>query len=134
MYCYVDTSAFYAYLVAGDAYHSAVNEYLMKAVQAGKILFSSSLVLGEVLGLLQHRHGVDAARGFISDVYPTVLWRWVDLKMFNDIWPLVESTNKRSFNVVDASAVTCIRERPGSLCVAIDDDLDGFGFEVYPKL
>ena len=82
----------------------------------------------------QHRHGVDTAQGFISDIYPIVLWRWVDRKMFNDIWPLVESRNKRSFTVVDASAVTCIRERPGSLCVAIDDDLDGFGFEVYPKL
>ncbi len=132
--CYVDTSAFYAYLVAGDRYHEAVTGFLTQAAREGRILFSSSLVLGETLGLLQIRHGIDAASRFMSDLYPLVVWRWVDRKMFDDVWRLVRSEDRRGFTVVDASAVTCIRERLGSVCVAIDDDLRRFDFEVYPHV
>lgn len=131
--CYVDTSAFYAYLVAGDRYHEPITAYLKDAIAAGRTLFSSSLVLGELLGLLQIRHGLAAASRFMADVYPLVMWRWVDRRMFDDIWPLVESEGRRGFTVVDASAVTCIRERPGSVCVAVDSGLAGFGFEIVPQ-
>jgi predicted nucleic acid-binding protein len=130
--CYVDTSAFYAYLVVEDRYHQPVAEYLTSAVAARRTLFSSSLVLGEILGLLQIRHGLEAAARFMADVYPLVMWRWVDRGMFEDIWRLVQSQGKRGFTVVDASAVFCVRERAGSVCVAVDEDLADFGFQVYP--
>ena len=130
--CYVDTSAFYAYLVRNDRFHGPVSHYFITAVSEGRSLFSSSFVLGETLGLLQFRHGVEAATRFMADVYPLVMWRWVDAKMFDDMWDIVRNSVRRSFTVVDASAVTCIRERPGSVCVAIDTDLTGFGFDVYP--
>lgn len=132
MDCYVDTSAFYAYLVVGDRYHQSVAEYLTSAVATGRTLFSSSLVLGEILGLLQIRHGLEAAARFMADVYPLVMWRWLERGMFEDIWRLVQAQGKRGLTVVDASAVLCVRERPGSVCVAVDEDLTGFGFQVYP--
>lgn len=133
MRCFVDTSAFYAYLVAGDRYHEAVAKYLTEAVEAGKVLFSSSLVLGKTLGLLQTRHGVDAAARFMTTIYPLIAWRWIDQDLFPEIWRLVQAVGARSFTAVDASAVVCIAEHPGSVCVAVDDDLRAFGFEVFPK-
>ena len=134
MACYVDTSAFYAYLVSGDEHHDAVASYLKRAVSEGQTLFSSSLALGETLGLLQFRHGLKAASRFMADVYPLVMWRWVDRKLFDEIWRLVDSEGKRTFTAVDASAVACMRERPGSVCVAVDADLARFEFEVFPEL
>jgi len=130
--CYVDTSAFYAYLVRNDRFHGPVSELMSSAVSEGRSLFSSSFVLGETLGLLQFRHGVEAAERFMTDIYPLVMWRWVDAKMFDDVWKIVKDSGRRSLTVVDASAVTCIRERAGSVCVAVDTDLKGFGFDVLP--
>lgn len=130
--CYVDTSAFYAYLVRNDRFHGPVSDILSRAVSESRPLFSSSLALGETLGLLQFRHGVQAAERFMTDVYPLVMWRWVDAKMFEDVWDIVRSTGCRGLTVVDASAVACIRERAGSVCVAVDTDLTGFGFDVLP--
>jgi predicted nucleic acid-binding protein len=129
---YIDTSAFYAYLVQNDRYHGPVATCLTSAVSEGRALFSSSLVLGEVLGLLQFRHGLQAASRFMTDVFPLVRWRWVDAPMFDSIWRLVREEQRSSLTVVDASAVVCIRERPGSVCVAVDDDLRSFEFEVLP--
>jgi hypothetical protein len=105
---------------------------MSRAVSESRPLFSSSFVLGETLGLLQFRHGVQAADRFMTDVYPLVMWRWVDAKMFADVWDIVRSSGRRSLTVVDASAVACIRERAGSVCIAVDTDLSGFGFDVLP--
>lgn len=134
MDCFVDTSAFYAYLIAKDRYHQSVVDVFQRFLSEERTLFSSSLVLGETLGLLQIRHGVDAAKRFMTDIYPLVLWRWIDSAMLASIWNLVEAQHKRSFTAVDASAVVCIGERPGSVCVAVDEDLRGFGFEMFPKI
>jgi len=134
MDCFVDTSAFYAYLIAGDRFHEPVAACLREAIGEGRTLFSSSLVLGETLGLLRIRHGIGAAGKFMSEIYPLVVWRWIDEAMMGRIWNLVETQQKRSFTVVDASAVICIAERPGSVCVAVDEDLRAFHFEVFPKL
>jgi len=130
--CYVDTSAFYAYLVRNDRFHGPVSDVLSRAVSENRPLFSSSFVLGETLGLLQFRHGVQAAQRFMTDVYPMVMWRWVDAKMFADVWDIVIGSGRRSLTVVDASAVACIHERAGSVCIAVDTDLTGFGFDVLP--
>lgn len=131
---FVGTSAFYAYLVQDDRYHLPVRAVLTDAVSSGRVLASPSLVLGEILGLLQIRHGLEAAGRFMTDIYPLVLWRWVDRTMFAEVWRLVEERNRRGFTAVDASLVVSIRERPGSFCIAVDKDLSGFGFEVVPQI
>jgi hypothetical protein len=67
-------------------------------------------------------------------VHPLVEWRWVDPPLFARIWKVVAQRGKRSFTVVDESAVVFIEDRPGSVCVAVDEDLEGLGFDVVPKL
>jgi predicted nucleic acid-binding protein len=129
---YIDTSAFYAYLVQNDRYHQPVATCLISAVSEGRALFSSSLVLGEILGLLEFRQGLEAASRFMTDVFPLVLWPWVDAPLFDSLWCLVREKQRRRLRLVDARAVVCIRERPGSVCVAVDDDLRRFEFDVLP--
>ena len=68
----------------------------------------------------------------MTDVYPLMMWRWVDAKMFADVWDIARISRRRSLTVVDASAVACIRERAGSVSIAVDTDLTGFGFYVLP--
>jgi predicted nucleic acid-binding protein len=128
----VDTSAFYAYLVPADRHHLAVRKELEQRVKRGQTLFSSAFVLCETLGLLQTRHGLGAARTFLTGVFPLVEWRWIDETLFAKIRDVLESRSSRAFTIVDASCVVCVRERAGSDCIAVDDDLRGFGFEVYP--
>lgn len=128
----VDTSAFYAYLVSSDDHHGAVRKELERRVGSGDALFSSSFVLCETLGLLQMRHGTKAVQTFLSRIFPLVRWRWVDEPLFVEICRLLQGRTSRTFTSVDASCVACVQERPGSDCIAVDEDLRGFGFDVYP--
>jgi predicted nucleic acid-binding protein len=109
----VDTSAFYAFLVARDRYHCPLRDFLGRAVERGDALFSSSFALCETLGLLQARHGLRAARVFMERVYPIVEWWWIDERLFSRIWRLANEHGRRGLTAVDASAVACIEDRPG---------------------
>ncbi len=129
----LDTSAFYAYMVEKDQYHKSVSLVLVEALQRGERLHSSSFVLCETLGLLQIRHGVKASRLFMDKVFPAVEWRWVDRALFQRLWELAQEHSRRSFTLVDASVVACIEQLPGSVCVAVDDDLRTFNFPVLPS-
>jgi predicted nucleic acid-binding protein len=128
----VDTSAFYAFLVPQDRHHEVVRDELERRVSRGDTLFSSSFVLCETVGLLQIRHGAKAVQTFLTKLYPLVQWRWVDEALFIEIRNLLQEKSARAFTSVDASCVVCTRERPGSVCVAVDADLRGFGFDVFP--
>ena len=129
----VDTSAFYAFMVQRDSNHVKIRRFFVDAFERHDELISTSLVLGETLGLLQHRHGVDAARRFIENIYPAVSWRWVDENLLSNAWQILEERNRRGFTIVDASVVAAVRERPGCVCAAFDPDLGRFGFEVLPS-
>lgn len=128
----VDTSAFYAFMVQADSNHRKIGKFFAKVFERHDELISTSLVLGETLGLMQHRHGVDAARRFMQSIYPAVSWRWVDSGLLREAWRILDEKNLRGFTIVDASVVAAIAERPGCACAAFDPDLTGFGFEVVP--
>ena len=133
MACVIDTSAFYAYLVAPDRFHPVVSELLSGLVGKGERLVSTSFVLGETLGLLQIRHGRRAAEIFMRQVYPLVQWRWVDEAMFTRCWQIVREHPRRGFTIVDASVVACLEEHPRSVCVAVDEDFKEFSFVLLPE-
>ena len=129
---YVDTSAFYAYLVAADGNHAAVSAWFVEAVRVGTSLFSSSFVFAETHGLLQIRHGRPAAAAFTEKVAPRVEWRWVDDALLRRALVAHAEKPGRGFTLVDACGVVCVRDRPGSVCVALDSDFEGRGFDVVP--
>ena len=62
--CFVDTSAWFALLMAADQYHAAVRAEYALAHSEGGIFITSSLVLGELHTLLLARTGT--AAGFWS--------------------------------------------------------------------
>jgi len=128
----VDTSAFYAYLIEGDRFHGLVSACIREAATRDEKLVSTSFVLSETQDLLQVRHGLKAAKVFMDRVYPAVEWRWVDEDMFGRMLKIHAGQKERGFTIVDASVVACIEERPGSACLAVDEGLSGFGFEVLP--
>lgn len=129
----VDTSAFYAYLIERDRFHESVSGCIRHAVEDGEELLSTSFVLSETLGLLQIRHGLEAARLFMDRIYPALEWRWVDDALLERMWRIHVSRSERGFTIVDASIVACIEDRPGCACLAVDDGLRGLGFEVLPE-
>ncbi|MFH1436445.1 MAG: PIN domain-containing protein [Pseudomonadota bacterium] len=134
IFCCVDTSAFYAYLVESDRFHEPVAAGMIEAVKNNRTLCSTSFVLCETLGLLQIRHGMAAAGLFMERLYPLVEWIWVDELMHQRMWELVRARKKRGFTIVDASVVACVEQRPGSVCIAVDKEMEKFGFEVLPVL
>ncbi|MBN2493352.1 MAG: type II toxin-antitoxin system VapC family toxin [Deltaproteobacteria bacterium] len=132
MACVIDSSAFYAYLVAADRHHRAVAGALSGLVREGERFFSTSFVLGETLGLLQIRHGSKAAEVFMHKIYPLVEWRWVDETLFSRIWQIASESPSRGFTIVDASVVACLQEHPKARCVAVDKGFERFGFPLLP--
>lgn len=133
MACVIDTSAFYAYLVAGDRFNAETTELLTGLVKKGERLVSTSFVLSETLGLLQVRHGLQATEIFMRKIYPTILWRWVDQAMFSRMWQISRDHHLRGFTIVDASVVACLEEHPGAACIALDEDFRVFGFPLLPE-
>jgi predicted nucleic acid-binding protein len=105
---------------------------LRQLVEKGERLYSTSLVLGEILGLLQLRHGFVASVAFMENIYPLVQWRWVDQPLLARIWQIAQDNSRRGFTIVDASVVACLEEHPQATCIALDRDFEGFDFPLLP--
>ena len=82
---FVDTSAFYALEVEGDANHAAARRFL-EEIKRGEygVMITTDYVLDEVLTLLRLRHGVDAALRFLVKVRKSrsIKVVWVDEVVF----------------------------------------------------
>ena len=75
---FVDTSAFYAAMVADDPHHGRARDILGAIREGRATLVTSSYVLHETVALLQGRIGVDAVRAFHRGFGPLVRTVWID--------------------------------------------------------
>ena len=57
MSLFVDTSAFYAYMIGSEEAHPAVSREFTAALTGRSPLWTTSFVLVETMALLQHRIG-----------------------------------------------------------------------------
>lgn len=129
---FVDTSALYAYLDAGDEHHAGARATLAGLLDARADLVSSSYVAVETSALVQRRLGAAAVRVLHEDVLPTVRISWIDEATHRAATAALLASPGRGVSLVDHVSFVLMRELGVTRAFAFDADFESQGFELIP--
>ena len=132
MSAFVDTSAFYAFLVRTEDSHDAVRVAFSECLGAGRVLWTTSFVIVETMALLQHRIGVEAAQDFDEDVLPAVRVHWVDEHFYRLGVDRLRRQNRREVSLVDCVSFEFMVFQGLTTAIAVDPHFAEAGFSVVP--
>lgn len=132
MSAFVDTSAFYAYLVASQERHADVRREFRRLVEAGRSLHTTSYVVVETAALLQHRIGLDPVRDFVAHVLPLVSVEWVTERLHRDGMERLMRESRRRPSLVDCVGVEAMHARGLRDVLALDRHFAEAGFRLLP--
>lgn len=131
MAVFVDTSAWYALASAGDQDHARARGLYTDLVERGDSLVTTSYVLAETMGLIQHRLGWKPLELFAAAAQ-TCDVAWIDASRHRAAEELLFGRRRRRFNIVDAASFAVMRELKVESAFAFDDDFAREGFRVLP--
>ncbi|HYN07714.1 MAG TPA: PIN domain-containing protein [Vicinamibacterales bacterium] len=132
MSVFVDTSAFYAFVVRTEDSHGAVRETFADLLGAGRPLWTSSFVIVETMALLQHRIGLAAARDFDEEVLPVLRVHWVDERLYRLGTERLWRTDRRRVSLVDSVSLEFMKREGIRTALALDPHFREAGFEIVP--
>ncbi|MEI6243491.1 MAG: PIN domain-containing protein [Acidobacteriota bacterium] len=132
MSAFVDTSAFYAWLVRSETSHRRVAAVFQELLQARRPLWTTSFVVVETMSLLQQRVGLNAARGFDEDVLPAIHVRWVDDALYRRGAEWLWREDRRQLSLVDCVSFAFMKQQGLTTAVAVDPHFEQAGFSLLP--
>lgn len=132
MSAFVDTSGFYAWLVRSEAAHKRVAATFEDLLRGGHPLWTTSFVVVETMALLQHRVGLNAARGFDEDVLPVVRVHWVDDALYRQGAERLWRADRRQLSLVDCVSFAFMKQHGLTTAVALDPHFEQAGFSLLP--
>jgi len=125
---FVDTSAIYALLDAGDATHARAEKVFQRLRQREASLLTTSYVLVEACALVTRRLGLAALRAFREDLAPLFEVVWVDEALHEASLDLLLARRKSSLSLVDAASFVTMRHVRIEEAFAFDRHFDEEGF------
>lgn len=131
MTVFVDTSAWFALASAGDQDHAAARDAYAALVERGESLVTTSYVLSEAMGLIQHRLGWKPLERFAAAAQTCDI-AWVDAPRHRAAEEILFRRRRRHINIVDAASFAVMRELGLDTAFAFDDDFTREGFRVLP--
>jgi predicted nucleic acid-binding protein len=132
MNTFVDTSAFYAVMDAGDEMHPWARTEWQRLLNDNVNLYTTNYVLVETLALLQSRFGLDAVRVLSEDVVPILRILWVDSAEHESAVQLLLTANRRDLSFVDCISFQAMRSRGIRDVFCFDSHFAEQGFCVLP--
>lgn len=131
---FVDTSAWYALVDAGDANHPQASAFFPKALAEYRELIASNHVIGETYTLVCSRLGYGVAWGFLRNVWSTRRLRivFVSEQLEREAYGLLERYPDQTFSFVDGTSFMVMREQGVSNCFAFDRHFPAAGFVAFP--
>ncbi len=132
MSAFVDTSAFYAWLVRSEVSHQRVTATFNELLHDRRPLWTTSFVVVETMALLQHRIGLDAARGFDEDVLPAVHIHWVNDALYRRGVERLLKAGRRHVSLVDCVSFAFMSQEGLTAAVATDPHFQEAGFKLLP--
>ncbi len=129
---FVDSSAFFAILCAGDANYQRARACLKDLREEGVSLVTNNYVVVETLSLLQRRLGLDKVRDFQEIMLPLLTIEWVDDEQHHAAVRAVLQANRRRLSPVDCSAFETMRRLGVETIFTFDEDFRDQGFKVIP--
>ena len=132
MSVFVDTSGFYAFVHSADNRHRDALEALEGLRAQREQLVTSSYVLAETMGLIQHRLGLGLVERFMDRVAAVVDIIYIAQRHQQAGWELMRRVSARHFTIVDATTVVMADELGISRCLAFDPELARQGLRLPP--
>ena len=128
MIVFVDTSAAYALLDAGDSNHERALRATARLL--GEELVTHSYVVVELVSLVRRRLGADAAARLIDEVLPAIEVTDVDASLRSRALVAFRATTGSAVSLVDRTSFEFMRQRGISRAWAMDSNFTTEGFEV----
>ena len=128
MIVFVDTSAVYALLDAGDSNHERALRATARLL--GEELVTHSYVVVELVSLVRRRLGADAAARLIDEVLPAIEVTDVDASLRSRALAAFRATTGSAVSLVDRTSFEFMRWRGISRAWAMDSDFATEGFEL----
>jgi len=132
MNIFVDTSAIYALLDGGDANHKKAKEAWSEALKPGNALVTTNYVLLESFALIQNRLGLDALRGFQSDIVPLLVVEWIGEDVHARAASAVLAASRKSLSLTDCASFEVMRAMGLTKALAFDPHFAEQGFSRIP--
>jgi predicted nucleic acid-binding protein len=129
---FVDTSAFFAVLDAGDENHEAARTAWDRLLADREDLHTTNYVLVETAALLQSRLGLEALREFAADVLPVVDLHVVDEGQHRSAFHALLVASRRRLSLVDCASFECMRRAGLERAFCFDPHFTEQGFTVVP--
>ena len=132
MSVFVDTSAFFAVLDAGDENHEAARTAWDRLLADREDLHTTNYVLVETAALLQSRLGLETLREFAADVLPVVDLHVVDEGQHRSAFHAQLVASRRRLSLVDCASFECMRRIGLDRVFCFDPHFTEQGFSVVP--
>ncbi|HSN89791.1 MAG TPA: PIN domain-containing protein [Anaeromyxobacteraceae bacterium] len=125
---FVDTSAAYALLDAGDAAHARARRAFGRLRDREDALVTTSYVLVETCALVLRRLGLPALRTFREEFSPLLDVVWVDARLHDEALDLLLARRRASLSLVDAASFVAMRRAGIEEAFAFDRHFQEEGF------
>jgi predicted nucleic acid-binding protein len=129
---FVDTSALFAIMDAGDGNHQAAFAEWQGLLASRDALQTSNYVILETVALLQNRIGLEAVRLFTADVMPIITMSWVDEGIHRSAHHSLLVAGRRQVSLVDCVSFEMMRRLDLNQVFCFDPHFAEQGFAVVP--
>ena len=133
MTVFVDTSALYALLDAGQDRHRAVSDAWEGLLAGTDTLVTTNYVLFETVTLVQNRLGMEAVRDLVQDILPILGILWIGEDAHAAALSALLATDRRRLSLVDCASFEVMRRMGIRIALVLDADFAGMGLEVLPS-
>jgi predicted nucleic acid-binding protein len=128
--CFIDTSALFALLDAGDKNHGAAKRIWGSLMTDRAPLVSSNYVLLETISILNRRLGKPAARGFQENIVPLLRLEWVSPEVHSAGISAFLSAGRKNLSLVDQTSFHIMRKSGIRSAFSFDKHFVEQGFEL----
>lgn len=132
--CFVDTSAWFSLMSAGDRRHAQVRSVHARLYGEGTLFITSSLVLGELYTLLSARANAAGFWTFRERILLSDRVRVLDLapEQLDAAFLLLQRRKDKSYSFVDATSFVLMRDERIDTALTLDRHFAQEGFMVTP--
>lgn len=132
MTVFVDSSALYALVDAGQEEHEAIAAEWRELLSGDAHLITSNYVVLETVALVQRRLGMPALRDLTRDLLPSMQICWVTEEVHRAAESALLVTDRRGLSLVDCVSFEVMRENRVHTALTLDSDFMRMSFEVLP--
>jgi uncharacterized protein len=133
MTVFIDTSAFLGFLNAGDQFHEPAVTQWQELLAGNEQLVTNNYILVETIAVSQHRFGLEAVRVLQNEVFPVVVFHWVDETIHQQAITTLLAARRRRLSLVDCSAMVTMQTLHVKRIFSFDTHYGDYGFDLLPE-